>query len=459
MIAAFCALLSGAAFYFSIQIGSIWPLAWVAPIPLWWLTYGKTPGWQVLLACWSAYTIGMCNMLPAYLGHLPSQILVVAIVLPGLIFGAVALVARFVSQRLTPLAGPMVSAALWTAVEYALSFGPNGTASSWAYSQVGAPALIQSASVFGLWIITFALVFFSSAIALAIARRQATPAIAAVLFFAANAGYGCARLYTAHSGELVRVGLAADDRFPFPVNEQAEADKAVNSYGNEVRLLAEDGVRLVVFPEKIAALSPAWRAAVIAKLGQAARETNTTVVMGFDDRAAGMRRNNALVFTPADTAPREYDKRHLVPGLEDPFEPGIDGFILPDGTGVAICKDMDFPVTLRADAAGHLTLMAVPAWDFHGDRWWHARLAIMRSVENGFSLARAAKEGLLTLSDAYGRVVAEKPTTYEGMVCLVGEVPRGPATTLYQHLGDVFAWAAMALGVLLPSAAMIRRPR
>jgi len=50
------------------------------------------------------------------------------------------------ADRLSPLAGTVAFAALWTSVFYLLSFGANGTGPSWAYSQVGAPVLIQSAA-------------------------------------------------------------------------------------------------------------------------------------------------------------------------------------------------------------------------------------------------------------------------------------------------------------------------
>jgi apolipoprotein N-acyltransferase len=123
--------------------------------------------------------------------------------------------------------------------------------------------------------------------------------------------------------------------------------------------------------------------------------------------------------------------------------------MLSNRIGDAICKDMDFQATLRRDAVNHPTLMAVPAWDFDGDRWWHARLAIMRGVENGFAVARAANDGLLTLSDAYGRVLLQKRTTSAGMVTLIDTLPRGPGYTTYQDIGDVFAWAATALALLL----------
>ena len=52
--------------------------------------------------------------------------------------------------------------------------------------------------------------------------------------------------------------------------------------------------------------------------------------------------------------------------------------------------------------------MLVPAWDFTLDRFEHGHIAVMRAVEDGFSLARAARGGFLTVSDDRGRILARR---------------------------------------------------
>jgi apolipoprotein N-acyltransferase len=48
----------------------------------------------------------------------------------------------------------------------------------------------------------------------------------------------------------------------------------------------------------------------------------------------------------------------------------------------------------------------VPAWDFTLDGWLHDRMAVMRGVESGFTVVRAAKQALLTVSHDRGRILA-----------------------------------------------------
>src|SRR6185312_3679258 len=160
--------------------------------------------------------------------------------------------------------------------------------------------------------------------------------------------------------------------------------------------------------------------------------------------AAWARRHNvALAFTPGAPHPIVYEKRHLVPVVEsDVFAPGPGPRALPNGIGLEICLDMDSPSMLRRDeVATRPRLLAVPASEMgtHGnwsnlgpaaDDWFHARDAILRSVENGVPMARSAGRGLLTLSDRYGRIIAEAPTAAR-FTTLVGELPlsgRGGAT-------------------------------
>ena len=122
-------------------------------------------------------------------------------------------------------------------------------------------------------------------------------------------------------------------------------------------------------------------------------------------------------------------------------------------TGIAICKDMDFPRLGREYSRQDVRLMLVPAWDFGRDNWQHSRVAILRGVEGGYTIARAAKEGFLTLSDSYGRVLYQAPSTNRPYASLVAKVPVGTGETLYALIGNTFGWLALVLGVALGVAA------
>ncbi len=463
-----CAVLSGVAIYCSFGLGGsvaatpglLWAVALIAPVPVLWFAFRARQGWAVLLTGFAAMLIGMLNIVPAYAGVLPVPVLIVAVALPALALAGSVMGARFVAQRLAPISGVIAFAALWTAFDYLLSQGPNGAASSPSYSQMELPWMIQGASVFGLWIITAVMGLFAAAMAMGFARRKAGYALFAVAVVALNLFYGHWRMASAPKGPLVRVGLAGDEALIGTglKDDEAQALAVVKAYAAAGRSLAQQDANLIVFPEKIAVLRPAWRGAVNAEFETLAHIGHALVVAGVDERGSA-RQNNALVYFANGVAPESYSKRRLVPGLEKDFVPGTKSFMLSERTGIAICKDMDFPEMLRSDAMLQPNLYAVPAWDFGRDAVWHARLAIMRGVENGFAVARAANDGLLTLSDAYGRVLAVRNTAGGGMVTLRADVARGPGKTLYARVGDSLAYLGIALSVLLLGVALFaKRP-
>jgi apolipoprotein N-acyltransferase len=110
---------------------------------------------------------------------------------------------------------------------------------------------------------------------------------------------------------------------------------------------------------------------------------------------------------------------------------------------------MDFPKLSREYAAEGANLLLVPAWDFNLDGWLHARMAILRAVENGFALARSARNGLLTLSDNRGRILAEAATEPGRFVSITGKVNVAHEETFYTRAGDWFAWLCVAVFVSL----------
>jgi apolipoprotein N-acyltransferase len=148
-----------------------------------------------------------------------------------------------------------------------------------------------------------------------------------------------------------------------------------------------------------------------------------------------------MVFSPDGSPEVTYSKHHMVPGLEENNQPGTDRIVLRRfavPVGIEICKDLDFPPLSREYSLDGVGLMLVPAWDFDIDRWLHGRMAVLRGVEGGFSIARTAKRGLLTISDPCGRIVAEKRSDGAHFSTIVAKIPVGHEDTLYARYGDWF---------------------
>jgi apolipoprotein N-acyltransferase len=460
MNALFCAALSGAMFYVSQGLDDVWWLAWFAPAPLLWLAYSETRRWHLRLAAVAAFACGQIYMVQSYWGMLPPIGLVLMMFGMGALFAAAIRLAQRCWQSLPPLAVLFAFPAAWTAIEYGVSLiSPHGTWGALGYSQVSFPPAIQIASLFGLYTVTFTLCLFANALAL-MARGAAAAALPGLAATALVLIFGWVHL-AQPQGEPVQAAMLSDwdGRLKSVKKLDLAASRAMaEHYAAAAREEADKGARFVVIPETALAADPVWRDRALAPLAQLAREKSITIVAGVV--LVKPWRNAAFSFLP-DGSKRVYDKRHLLPPGEDKFKPGPGPGLIGDGRAVAICKDLDFARTLRSDARNAkdehgIRLMAVPANDFVKDGWIHARMAVMRGVENGFAVVRSAFNGVQTVSDAQGRVLARASTVQPGMVRLSAQVPLGPGPTLYTRIGDVFAWACVLTAFLL---GLLARPR
>jgi apolipoprotein N-acyltransferase len=203
----------------------------------------------------------------------------------------------------------------------------------------------------------------------------------------------------------------------------------------------------IVLPEKVFAIRHEWDSQAIGIMQQAANQTNVTIVAGFDEETDRHQfANTARVFSPQSDMLR-YAKRKLIPGLEARFSAG-SAPLFSAGQGVAICKDMDFPMLLR-EYGNRTPLMLVPAWDFVTDGRLHSRMAVLRGIENGFAVVRAAAMGRLTVSDAFGRIVAEQVTDPSHASWIITTVGLVKLRTIYTRFGDLFAWLMVASAALI----------
>jgi apolipoprotein N-acyltransferase len=441
-------LLSGALFLASLDIGPIGALVLIAPAPL--LIYAlAAPHWRgIAAAAVLARLIGAIGLVWAYHDVLPPVVLALWILGHAVVFALIVLATRWIA-RIAPAWAALLSFPLLTAtVEFLfIQVSPHGS-----FGAIGAPLvdvlpLLQLASIGGLAALTFCAGLFAMTCALAILRPAAWRSLAilgaAPILLAAAFGFW--RMNEPYEAQK-RIALIAID--PISGRAAADADPAqvALAYAKAVRELGR-GVDFVLLPEAVFQSSPTSRIGATA-LQEAAKVIGAPLIAGFDETLGhGQKANTALMFT-ADAPPQRYVKRRLIPGLDVGYVTGSSALVA--GTvGIAICKDLDFPAMIREYGARGVTLMLAPAWDFGADGRLHARMAVVRGVENGFALARAATDGRLTLSDRYGRIVAEAVSRGDEATVLTGEVGLRSGGTFYTRFGDVFAWIAAAATLAL----------
>lgn len=463
------AALSGALLHLGTGLQPIWWLTWLAPLPVAWAAT-RLGAWTAFAAAAVAWTIGALNEWSFLRGlSVPAATVVAAMVTAGLVFGLGVVLLRAFARGGAALRASLALPAVWVSYEFVLaSTSVHGTFGSLAYTQAENLIVLQLAAAVGSWGVTFAVLWLPAAAAVALAgtvpaarRRRLLSAVAAAAV--AGLGFGLWRLRAPAPPASEVVGLAASVPLGDVMPSGTIGARLLREYLAQAEALARRGARLVVLPEKVAEVDGPGAAELDAAWQAVADRTLAILVVGVALSEKGATFNEARVYR-AGAAPAAYRKHHLLPGWESRFTPGTDRFTAAGAGGrfgLAVCKDMDFPMTARAYGNDAAALLVVPAWDFDADGWLHSRMAVLRGVEGGFAVVRAARQGLLTVSDARGRILAEQQSATAAFSTLATAVPIRAESTLYARVGDAFGWACLA-GVaallLTVRGARTRRP-
>jgi len=453
--------------WFGTGLNPWWPLMWFALLPVFWFAL-RNSWWAAALMAFLTWLAGSLNLFAyfrlvgmstvSWLANFGGMALMVAVGV--VLFRALVLRGRVWS-------GIVALPALWVSLDWWRNWmSPHGTAADLAYTQLKFLPFLQLASLTGPWGMSFVLVALPAAAVVAWHLRTRNPELARRVACVAGGlllvilGFGEARLKQVGQGATVRVGLVASDA---PENDDvvggADVARLLGEYATQAKTLVARGAKVLVLPEKIAVVHDSDEGVSDAIFQPVADAAGVTLVAGELHVSPGengpLRYNRAQVYAP-HVATASYDKEHMLPPFESNLTVGTEKLTMPRGSatwGVAICKDMDFTSMGRAYGRLGAGLMLAPAWDFNRDRIFHGHMAIMRGVEGGFSLVRAAKNGYLTVSDDRGRVIAETRTDSAPYATLLADVPVGHEWTLFQMWGDWFAWVAVGvLGLVLMRA-------
>jgi apolipoprotein N-acyltransferase len=440
---------AGLGFYYSNDYG--W-LAWIAPIPVF-LISTRLPIKYLFIGAVLSYWAGSMSWWKAesFIFNIPLFLgfhLLYAIVFALLIIW----IAKKSSLWIFPLG--------WTAFEFLVaSLSPQGgTWASLAYTQANYLSVMQNVSVFGIYGVIFLVCGFPVTIIYLIRQKSwerltVVKATLLILCFLLASNWGFIRMKATPEEATIQVALTAAD-FTLPYEESADSAKNiifVKDYVSRVKQLKDQGAQVIVLPEKLVQVTQADVQEIESIFSKSALDNQVYLNVGVKLLKADGVHNTAWVYSPSGQKIIEYDKIHLVPILETDFVRGsemawFNAFDYKIGT--VICKDMDFPSTIRQYGRKQVGLLLVPAWDWKGAERIHSRMAVVRGIENGFAVARSAKEGLVTVSDRYGRILKESSTFVADEATVVTSVAIAPKKTIYSKLGDWLGWLSL-IGTLI----------
>jgi apolipoprotein N-acyltransferase len=298
----------------------------------------------------------------------------------------------------------------------------------------------------------------------------ASPILMALGVFALAILLGWIRVLRTPTTPFVRVAIVSSGGF-IPESESTDPTDAADilaAYAKIVREVAANGTQVVVMPEKIIGVAPSFEWDVIEGFQRIAIMSHVWLVVGINQIGRTPKRNIAVVFGPDGKIVASYAKHHLVPSLEADYKPGSKTavFNAPWGrTAVLISQDLDFPDTARELAAQGVRVVVAPASDWTGSELIHQRMAVVRGVEFGFSLARAARGGVVSANDSRGREIAARAPIRGQDTMATANLALGTGKTLYSVTDDWFGHLCqlftvlllLRLGVTLLVAAQTRR--
>lgn len=442
--------ISAALFYFGTGLDPVPVLTWLAPLPIL-LIAPRIAAWPAAGAAFAAFGLSTANSWAFYYHSHDVPLWPMGVIISlgfSLDFALSTFLFRALVRRGKPLSAAVVASASWTALlVLAATFNPSGIAGTLLTTQSDLPVLLQITALLGSWSLEFLVVLVPAAIAAILAPaiatrvRYRTAAVMAAVV-ALVLGGGAMRLAAADNGPDQQVALVVHNRSPWGVDIDTPQGRDLrDAYLAELAALPSD-TTVAVLPEGNFSVTDANLDELTGPLASLATERKMTIVVGYVRKAEGAKFNTALAIPANGFEPAPYVKQH-----DFDSRPGDDLVYVPGAeprTGMQICADLNFPDPSRDYAADGAHLMLIPAADNVKNGWQHARSGQLRGVENGFAVAWSGARGALTISDGYGRVLAEDFTSDDdGFTTVTASVPAGPGATVYTYLGDWFGWLCL----------------
>jgi apolipoprotein N-acyltransferase len=361
------------------------------------------------------------------------------------------------------------------------------------YALATPSVLAQSASLVGVWGLTFiAVAVYASPAVLADeltdARRPWLPAAASALLLVAMAAYGAVRLNwtptTYVEGVRLRImqpNLHQDEKFNYSQKQAvmsrylALSDRATGPQSTGVA-----DVTHLIWPESAFPFFLTREPDALAQIAALLPE-GTVLITGavrapetMPSAAITRAYNSIYVIDHDGSVLSVYDKVHLVPfGEYLPFQDILErlglmqltkvrgGFIPGDRRRAVsvprapsflplICYEIVFPgqVAPRGERAGWMLNLTNDGWfGRSAGPYQHFQQARLRAIEEGLPLVRAANTGISAVVDPVGRVIRSLPLGSEGV--LDASLPQPLPPTLYARLGDGPAGLIVAVAAIL----------
>jgi apolipoprotein N-acyltransferase len=356
--------------------------------------------------------------------------------------------------------------------------------------------LAQSASVVGIWALTFiAVVVFASPATLADDRLENRlrwlPLALGIVVLVGMGAFGAIRLARAPTRlvdgvhlRIMQPNLQQDVRFNYAARRQV-MDRYIDlsERPSATESSSAGGMMHLIWPESAFPFFLAREPEALAQIAQLLRG-GAVLITGAVRLAEPVTASEVGVYNSIYVIDHDgsldsfYDKTHLVPfGEYLPFQRFLEslglqqltkqrgGFLAGDrrrliavpGAPLAlplICYEIIFPgeVMPKGPRPGWIINVTNDGWfGISSGPYQHLQQARVRAIEEGLPLVRAANTGISAIIDPVGRIIDSLPLGTDGVID--APLPQPIGAPVYARVGDVPAAMIVAVSLL----ALIRR--
>lgn len=474
---------------------NLWPLAWIALVPLLLVVArNPQPGCAFFLG-WlfgTLYFYGSCYWLTYSMIHFGgiSPPLAYLLLLPGAavlgIFPAVVttILARAVIKG--GLIALFMTPPLWAAFEWVRLETTGQLWNAVGYSQAFHPLLIQTAGWGGVYAVSLLVVMVNAAIAYAVLKRDLKALsitgiailLAAVVMLIANKDWDSRQ--SGADEDSSTVVIAVQPNVPMDLVKSNEDLRNLTLRHFEMseaalrELPRDNKPRLVIWPESPMNFAYGGDTQLRGLLADFAAANGTSILLNSQEVAPnGGLFNSAVLINQQGSLVAQYDKIQLLPfgeyvplpgwipgaglirGIVGDFTPGTTYKLMSVGdvrAGVFICIEAAYPsIARRFTIDGADVLINISNDGYLGPTAvmrQHLANTVFRAVENGRPLLRVTNTGISAFITPGGEVTdATLGFLPEVRTWRISRAKYAPS--FYASHGDLFAWGCAVLSVLV----------
>lgn len=369
-------------------------------------------------------------------------------------------------RKMSALSGIFWFASWMVAGEYINAMiSPAGSWGALGYVLIDSQPIIQLSSLFGIFFVSY-FIFLSNAFLahyLLDKSNHHKSAFVSFSIFLLFYGYGGIRIDSdIDAGQLKVAAIVSDLEITLDSLPSEEAlEKNDQTLFERTIQAADNGAKVVAWNEGATVVEKKEEPKFIEHARQIAKANSIYLYLAYvvPPDTPGRFENKYLFIDKSGEIKDTYFKHFPVPfeGSVKGREPlrvyEVEGFKL----GGAICFDYDFIQMGKEHAANDVGLVVVPASDWKGIDPYHAKMAMVRGIENGYSILRPVRGATSIASDALGNIRASMSYFEKNDKIMLASLPTVRIVTLYSIVGDLFCYLQILISFVFAGSVLFRK--